>query len=312
MFLLLSQAVDGFILDMNARRLSKNTIADYCNTFDKFAEHLHIDKPIAEISHHDVRDFLNQFDDLSPKTVANYHAALSALWSFLIREELTTDHIVRRVPRPRFQKKEIAPFSERDLKLLLSSLSQSKRYRRVKDVYATKHTIPNQVRNRTIILMLLDTGMRVSELLDLQIKDVDLHNRELIIRKGKGGKGRVVPFSADTSKQIWKYLNGKERVQRGKLDHLITSSKTGGQMGRSGVLQLLRRIGERAGVEPCYPHRFRHTFAIMYLRNGGDIFTLQKILGHADLSMVRRYLSVAQTDVKLAHTTASPVANLIY
>ena len=80
-------------------------------------------------------------------------------------------------------------------------------------------------------------------------------------------------------------------------------------MNRSTVLQLISSIGHRAGVKDAYPHKLRHTFAITYLRSGGDVFTLQQILGHAGLEMVRHYARVAQSDVADAHRRASPVDN---
>jgi integrase/recombinase XerD len=72
---------------------------------------------------------------------------------------------------------------------------------------------------------------------------------------------------------------------------------------------LIKRIAERAGVKNAYPHKFRHTFAITYLRSGGDIFTLQEMLGHGSLDMVRHYAKVAQVDVEQAHRKASPADN---
>lgn len=81
-------------------------------------------------------------------------------------------------------------------------------------------------------------------------------------------------------------------------------------MTNHGLLQFCYRLGERAGVADCHPHRFRHTFAIDYLRFGGDAYTLQSILGHSTMEMVRRYLKLAQADVAEAHRRASPVENL--
>ena len=83
-------------------------------------------------------------------------------------------------------------------------------------------------------------------------------------------------------------------------------------MSRHVLYTLVRRIGERAGVQHVHPHRFRHTFAITFLRNGGDLFTLQEQLGHADLTMVKRYARVAQIDVAKAHEKASPKSRFIH
>jgi len=90
----------------------------------------------------------------------------------------------------------------------------------------------------------------------------------------------------------------------------IFVNEMGYPLERGSLLKLMYSIGERAGVPNTHPHRFRHTFAIMYLRNGGDVHTLQDLLGHTDSDMTKRYLAIATSDLERAHRRASPVANL--
>ncbi|MBN2004672.1 MAG: site-specific integrase [Anaerolineae bacterium] len=80
-------------------------------------------------------------------------------------------------------------------------------------------------------------------------------------------------------------------------------------LNRNALYRLLSRLGKRAGVNNCHPHRFRHTFAIEFLRNGGDIYSLQRMMGHSTLEMVKTYLSIVQSDIENTHRRASPVDN---
>ena len=103
---------------------------------------------------------------------------------------------------------------------------------------------------------------------------------------------------------MWRYL--QERPDIDPAAPLFTS--TGNRpLTASALEKRLSKIGAKAGVAHVHPHRFRHTFAIEYLRNGGDVFTLQALLGHSSLTMVRYYLQLAQSDVEQAHRRASPV-----
>jgi integrase/recombinase XerD len=173
----------------------------------------------------------------------------------------------------------------------------------------TSNARPTADRDRAIILVLFDTGLRASELCAITIGDVNI-DRSNIKVVGKGSKERVVFFGRRTAKALWRYL--VLQLASSKPDDTLFSVGNPDDfrsMSRCVLRTLLKRIGERAGVPNVYPHRFRHTFAINYLRNGGDLFTLQELLGHSNLEMVRRYARIAQIDCANAHQQASPVDN---
>lgn len=310
MDLSLSQAMEGFFLECQARRLSPATVADYGHGLGRFAAWLRVDARLASITADQVRQFLAEVrgrdgQALSKKTILNYHIGLSALWTWAVHEGHASRHVVREVPKPRPQKPAISPLSEDDVRRLFGALDASRRYRRPgKRACANKR--PTALRDRAILLLLLDCGLRASELCDLAVKDCDVRNQRVYVF-GKGSKERVLPMSAATTKAVWRYLQ-QERSQSRVTDPLFVRLD-GGRYNRTALRQLLIRTGERAGVMDCHPHRFRHTFAITCLRNGMNAYALQMALGHATMEMVRVYLEIAQADLDAAHRQASPVAN---
>jgi integrase/recombinase XerD len=185
-------------------------------------------------------------------------------------------------------------------------LDRSKPYTRHFQREPSTHRTPNALRNRAIIYTLLDTGLRASELCNLEIRDIDFRNREIKVREGKGGKSRMVYVSSKAAKFIWRYLS--DRI--GAADNSpVFAAQNELPLGSRGLELMLQRLGKRAGVRDVYPHRFRHTFAINYLRNKGDAYTLQRILGHSSMEMTKRYLQIANEDVAVRQHQASPVAN---
>jgi integrase/recombinase XerD len=219
-----------------------------------------------------------------------------------VNDGIAPTHIVHKVEKARPEKRAVVPFTADDIRALLSVITTSRLYSRPGKRTST-HTIPNADRNRAIILLLLDTGIRSSELCGLRIHQTDLKNRRIKVM-GKGSKERWVPFCARTGQAIWKYLATCKDDRVG--DYLFKTTE-GGPLGPDRMLKLLYGIGERASVEDVHPHRFRHTFAINFLRNGGDPWSLQMMLGHSTMEMVRTYLSIAQGDLDKSHQLASPV-----
>ncbi|RJO64972.1 MAG: hypothetical protein C4540_02450 [Candidatus Omnitrophota bacterium] len=297
-----TQALEGFELYCQARRLSKHTLSDYFTTYRKFSRWLDDDPPLETITRRQITQFIAA-QPVSAKTALNYHTGLSALWTWALKENLVHEHTVRRVDPPEPEKRTIAPYTQADLQAMLNSLERTNKYKRP-GKKASNHSLPNVDRNRAIILLLLDTGMRASELAEAKINQLDLRNRRIRVF-GKGAKERTLPFVAQTGQAIWRYLLPRK-------DEPINAplfEAAGRTLTRTRLTKQLQSIGEHAGVHAVTCHRFRHTFAITYLRNGGDPYTLQILLGHTSMDMVKRYLSIAQADIEARHHHASPVAN---
>ena len=124
---------------------------------------------------------------------------------------------------------------------------------------------------------------------------------------GKGSKERILPICPRVAQALWKYLASRGVTLPGEP---LFATANGTPMDRHRLLKQLGAIGRRAGVKNVHPHRFRHTFAINFLRNGGNAYTLQMILGHSTMDMVKTYLNIAQADIQSVHRLASPVANM--
>jgi site-specific recombinase XerD len=160
--------------------------------------------------------------------------------------------------------------------------------------------------NKAILSVLLDCGLRVSELAALTTDDVNMNDGSIVVKHGKGGKQRIVHVGTKAQKALWKYL----AVYRTSESKSLFINKVGEPLDVVGVKILVKRLGERAKVSVS-PHKLRHTFAISFLRAGGDVFSLQYLLGHSTLQMTQRYVqSLNADDAIKAHRKFSPLDNL--
>jgi site-specific recombinase XerD len=161
-------------------------------------------------------------------------------------------------------------------------------------------------RNKAMLLVFLDSGLRLGEALSLTLEDIDLERQILKIR-GKTGE-RVVRFGTATAKALLKYLLVRGKVN-GTCDCLWLTSKRQ-PLTANGVEMVFRRLSARTGIA-VHPHLLRHTFATMWLKNGGDSLMLQRLLGHSTLTMTNRYCqAVGCYDAVESHKRYSPVDNL--
>jgi len=225
-----------------------------------------------------------QEKSLSPDSVASYTRAIKSFFSFLEREELIPVNPMVKVKVPKTPRRNMPTFSEGELARIFTQPDK-----KTSEGY----------RDYTIMLTLLDTGVRVSELCGLNVDDVDLTNGYLRVM-GKGQRERYVPIGSKLTKALLKYKLS-HRPEANSSDNFFLT-RDGRPINKARVQKIIRRYGERAGIKTRpSPHTFRSTKAVLYLRNGGDPFSLQKMLGHSSLVMTRRYSNLADSDVRRQH-----------
>ncbi len=314
----LSKAISGFLQFKTAEALSPTTLVSYEHHLRRFLAHQG-DMDVDQVSSENIRKFLawlrteytparfsGKTQPLSPKTLRNQWITLCAFFTWLHREfELVSP--MRTIPGPKFEVAPITPFTKEQVETLLKVAEycqEAQTTRRKK--FAMKR--PTARRDKAIIVFLLDTGLRASEFCALRMADVDPKGK-VSVRHGlaggaKGGKGRTVFIGKSTRSALWRYL--AQRFDTDDPDAPLFAQKSGRAYNKTALGHLVRYLGNRAGISQCHPHMFRHTFAITYLRSGGDVFTLQALLGHATLEMVQHYARIAEVDIAEAHRRASP------
>ncbi len=195
----LDDTLDGYWLSKR-RNMSEHTIQDYSIAFRRLGEFLG-DVEFEKITADHINQFLESVEeeyDLSPKTIQNYWAALSSLWTWA-EKALDAKHIIRgRVERPKVRRKQVQPYRESEVRALLEACDRTLAWRTPNGVEVESHRA-TALRDKAIIMVLVDTGLRVQELCDLQIRDYDKKNGQLLVRHGKGDKQRIVYWASQPS-----------------------------------------------------------------------------------------------------------------
>ncbi len=215
------------------------------------------------------------------------------------------------IPALRYQKSPVDAFTESEVNAMLKACNNI-REANTHDRSSYQYRRPTVERDKAIILLLLDTDLRAMEICTLRIGDVNLKTgrvnvKDDVIGGAKGGKGRTVFLGKSARRAVWRYIASLEDNE--DHDAPLFFAKSDRKMTPNSLRQLIKGLAEKAGVEKAYPHKFRHTFAITYLRAGGDVFTLQALLGHSTLDMVRHYARIAKIDIERAHRKVSLVDN---
>lgn len=282
--LTLPEMLDSYLLDCAARRLSPSTRDSYqqrLTPFLSFLARYGVVRP-EQITVRAIRAYLASLQERQLRDSSIHVAAstIRAFCNFMVNEGVLDESPMRNVQMPPLSKRTLPGFTPEQVEKLITTCMNP--------------------RDRAICLFLVDTGCRSSEFVALNIEDVDLEGGVVQIRKGKGGNGREVFIGEATRQELARYLQGRAEAQR-QHPLWVVGHTTTKRLTAAGLRGALRRIGQRAGVTPCYPLCFRRTFALWSLRAGIDIYCLQRIMGHSNLNMLERYLALTRDDVQEAH-----------
>ncbi|MFA5140420.1 MAG: tyrosine-type recombinase/integrase [Elusimicrobiota bacterium] len=285
------QAFRLFSLRCKSQNLSPRTqelYAEKLGAFERWVGKV----PLFEVSPSHLRAHLEERKTRgnSDQTVDGAFRVLRTFFRFLHRDGLILIDPMEKVERPRRERRFVKPISEEQLRALLASLGTG-------DALA--------VRDHALILFLADTGVRLSEALGMKAGDVDWSSGSAVVF-GKGRKERRVAFGQTARRALMSWL--KVRGPFEGADGLWVN-RFGERLTRHAFEQRFKRHTRAAGIEGrrVSAHALRHFFALQFLRNGGDVMSLQKLLGHSSLAMVRNYVNMTDDDALAKHRSASPL-----
>lgn len=286
--------IESFLIDRTAQGLSQKTIEFYrlkLQTFCQFCETQAITQ-VSQISADVIRRYLMWLQERG-NNAGGVHAFYRALRAFFYwyadENDLDQKPAISKVKPPKVDLEPLQPIELDQVQALIKACDKSF----------------TGLRDAAIFLSLLDSGCRAGELLSIDLDDCDLVSGAVLLRKTKNRKPRTVYMSQATRQAIRRYL----RARADDCPALFINID-GNRLRFAGLRSIVTRRAKQAGIEAPPLHSFRRAFAINFLRNGGDPFTLQQLLGHSSLEVVRRYLALDQGDLRSAHERNSPVNQL--
>ena len=232
-----------------------------------------------------------QDEPVSPRTVQCHVRALKAFASWLYTEGLTPENRLVHLKLPRAPVRIIQPLSSDEIRKIVATINKNS---------------AAGWRNYALLITLLDTGLRASELANINLNQVNFEDGYITVM-GKGAKERIVPIGRFVQRILLQYCkNVRTMLNNGNCDALFLSH-TGRPITVNTIKLAFSRLAKSSDITRLHAHLCRHTFAINYLLNGGDIFSLQEILGHTTLDMVRHYLHFSHSQIVVQQHEHSPM-----
>ena len=286
----ITQAFGLFLDDQYLKGNSLHTINDYTNKLRGFLEQFG-GRELAELRPENLNEYAQHVRETHSNTITiqSYLRALRAFLNWLYLGDYVEADFCRKFRLPKARKPFLNVLSDQEIE-------------RVFAVYGDDSNVIH-LRNRVILSLMLDAGLRLNEVVTAQVTDLHLPEGYLIVT-GKGSKQRAVSFGVTTLEHLKAYLAAVTPSRA------LLQTAEGEPLTQDTIKNMFRKLKRKSEVQRLHPHLLRHTFATRYLENGGSIYTLKELLGHTTLKQTQAYLHVAQNRVHLDFACYSPLDNI--
>lgn len=289
---ILEDGIELFFRKCRVKNLSEQTIVSYQDKLKKFINYLGADYPVADITEETVDNFILSLRDeqLKETTINTYLRAVRSLLYYLMESDKMRHFKIQMLKTEEVIKE---TYTEDELRRLLKKPDMRK-------------ASFNEYRIWVLENYLLATGNRISTALTIQIKDIDFANGLITLRKTKNRKQQIIPLSHSLIQILQEYIE----IRGGSGEDYLFCNNWGGKPNKRTFQQCVADYNIKRGVNKTSCHLFRHTFAKMWILNGGDAFRLQKMLGHSTLEVTRKYVQMFSNDLQLDFNSFNPLESL--
>ncbi len=292
----MEKTLDGFITYLhNVKKKSENTVLSYNRDLTKFIKYLRTNKitSLDKVEEKDLEKYIKELNDNGFKsaTVSRNIASLKAFFHYLNNEGVLSNDPTKSLKSPKIEKKIPEILTTDEVFALLEQPSGDS---------------PKEIRDKAMLELLYATGIRVSELINLEVSDVNLKTSSILCRDGS--KSRTIPYGKKAKDALTRYLEGsREAIVDNKESTILFANCSGQKMSRQGFWKLIKHYAKKAGIESdITPHTLRHSFAAHLVENGADLRSVQEMLGHSDISTTQIYANMSHSHIREVYNRAHP------
>ena len=275
------QGCEEYLEDCKARNLREGTLKHYTDSMKQLKKYIDEDIYVRDITKETIEDFIRELRDnpaINDQSLYTYARDLKTILYFFMKKEYMPYF---KISIPKADKQPIDTYTDKELRKLLEKPN-------------LKHCSFTEYKTWVMTNFLLSTGVRKNSIVNIKIKDIDFDAEVVHINVTKNRKPLIIPMNADIKKILQEFL----KYRQGNADDYLFCNAFGGKVRHSSVYHQIYEYNKSRGIERTGMHRYRHTFAKKWVTMGGNVVTLQKILGHSSLAITQNYLNILVSDIK--------------